>query len=733
MKILMLTDRMDVGGAETHIAELALGLMRLGVTVEIASGGGKASDELGSAGILQHRMPFFSHNPIRLLICRRRLRALIRESGYDLIHAHARIPALLLRGLRTGVPRVVTVHAKFYSNRILRRLCYWGDRTVAVSEDLRAYVCDTYGVSGERVRVIHNGIDCRKFSPSPKKEKQNALRVLFASRLDEDCAMGAELLCQIAPALCRAHPTMEISIAGGGDASPRIRHLAEHANRVLGKEAIRMLGSVSDMPALLREQDIFVGVSRAAMEAAACGCAVILCGNEGYLGILDPSRHREAVLSNFCCRNGDKPYAPRLECDLRLLSDRDTRRRVAQGAMELIRTAFNAERMCEKTLALYRRLIHPPYRKKLLVGGYFGCGNAGDDAILLGFLEGLHDVAPDVQVQALTADPARAEGRFGIRCVNRKNPFAVRFVMRHADMFICGGGSLLQNVTSQRSLRYYLTLLRMAKRARCKTVLYAAGIGPIRGTCAQKSLQRVLSDCDYISLRDPDSMRFLQKLGVDHALLHEGADPALLTPTPPLTRAAAILGVYPKVLEKRRLCVVLRRTPSGTEHLWQSVATATKIICQRHGLAPLFLCFSDEDKEPTYAVCHSLGVPFVSVREVGDLAALIRDSIGVLSMRLHALVLAAASSTPAIGIATDPTDGKIAAFSRLVGQELVVYPRPSVGELVDAAEAFFSSSPTQKSNLTASAVDDLRKKARKDLANIAEMLYNNEDSTRTGP
>lgn len=729
----MLTDRLDTGGAETHIAELMRGLRKMGATVECVSSGGRVADLLASEGFRQHCLTLCTHNPIRLLWLRRQIKSLIRRRGYDIVHAHARIPALLLRGLkRMGCVRVTTIHAHFRTTPLLARICYWGERTVAVSEDLRAYLCDTYGVSGERVEVISNGIDCNRFLPCEERRSRHRVRLLFASRLDGDCSRGAELLCRVAPALCRTYPSLQIGIAGGGSELERIGALAESVNTSLERTCITVYGQVEDMTSLLQEHNIFVGVSRAAMEAAACGCAVVLCGNEGYLGILDENTLDKAALSNFCCRGAPTAQAAQLDCDLRRLLDNPALcRALGSAAREWVLTECNAESMCEKTLALYRRLLHPPYRRRLLVGGYFGCGNAGDDAILLGFLEGMHESAPDVQIQALSAKPSLAERRFGIRCICRKNPFAIRYALRSTDMFVCGGGSLLQNATSRRSLHYYLSLLRMAKRAGCITVLYAAGIGPIYGDGAQKKLARVLSACDYISLRDPDSLRYLTKLGIERSLLHEGADPALLMPIPPPSRTAALLQEAQCAHSRHRLCIILRHTPTDSAHLWRSVVIAARILCRRWNLQPLFLVFCNEDALAVQAVCEASATPLLSVRSVGDLAAILRDSHGILSMRLHALILAASSATPAVGLSTDPDDHKIAAFARLSGQEVLPYPRPSVAELVSLLDSHVSNPSPQNAALIAEAVAELRKKAWKDLANIVEMLYNKGDATET--
>jgi glycosyltransferase involved in cell wall biosynthesis len=148
--------------------------------------------------------------------------------------------------------------------------------------------------------------------------------------LDRDCSLGAELLLRIAPSLLRQFPDTEISIAGGGNDYERIQALSEETNRIVGRDVVTLYGQVENMPSLLKEQDIFIGVSRAAMEASACGCSVILCGNEGYLGVMDKITIKQAAFSNFCCRDARAADTYRLQNDLVfLLSSPTERRRIA--------------------------------------------------------------------------------------------------------------------------------------------------------------------------------------------------------------------------------------------------------------------------------------------------------------------------------------------------------------------------------------------------------------------
>ena len=122
MKILILTDKLDIGGAETHIALLARELMENGHEVTVVSAGGAVAERLKSSKITHVSMPLGTHSPIRWLILRHKIRKLIRREGFEVAHAHARVPALLIYGVRRlGCAEIVTVHAKFRAG-LLRRI-----------------------------------------------------------------------------------------------------------------------------------------------------------------------------------------------------------------------------------------------------------------------------------------------------------------------------------------------------------------------------------------------------------------------------------------------------------------------------------------------------------------------------------------------------------------------------------------------------------------------------------
>ena len=723
MKILLLTDRMGTGGAETHIAQLALGLTEMGNAVSILSSGGVLADELEWQGIRQYRTLPMTRSPFRILSLRRYVRRLIKREHFDILHAHARIAALLIRGCEAyGAAPIVTAHAHFHSNPLLSRICFWGRYTVAVSEDLRAYLRSTYRVDAERIRVIPNGIDLKKFRPRQEERPQS--RILFASRMDRDCSLGAELLCRLAPRLSAMHPDLTITVAGGGNDTDRIARLAEEVNQSVGKEIVSLVGWVQDMPSLLAKHDLFVGVSRAAIEASASGCAVILCGNEGYSGILTRESADDAMIGNFCARGCPAPTAERLESDLcRLLSDPDHKRQIAEEASAIVRQRLGSDRMCRETLTLYHRAVKSPPQRTLTVCGYFGCGNTGDDAILLGLTEALQSACPSLHLIALTKAPRRDRRRFGIECVGRKRPLAILGAALRSDALMFGGGSLLQNLTSTRSLSYYLGLICLAKHLRLRVCFCAAGIGPLIGKRQLLRTRDALNTCHYISLRAETSVRLLRSIGVDPAKLHVGADMAFLMPTPPPERAVFLAKEYDIPKEQHILCVVLHGGKE-TAHMRAVMLSALHILCQRHHLMPVFLIFDpSKDRAATLAASHALGGRVISLWEPSDAVSILSRADALIAMRLHALILSTVAGTPAIGIPTDSRDDKISAFADSVGQEVILPEELGVGNLVAKTEQLIASRDSLRPILSDS-VTEMRKKARKDLANILEMIYN---------
>ena len=116
-------------------------------------------------------------------------------------------------------------------------------------------------------------------------------------------------------------------------------------------------------------------------------------------------------------------------------------------------------------------------KKKILISGYYGFDNSGDDAILKAIVKDLKENNSSIEITAFSNNPTFTEKIYDINAVNR---FGIRDVFRaikNCDLFISGGGSLLQDVTSTRSLLYYIALMKIAKLFNKPVMVYALFIG----------------------------------------------------------------------------------------------------------------------------------------------------------------------------------------------------------------------------------------------------------------
>ena len=203
MKILMVTTGMDIGGAETHISELCFALKKRDISVFVASAGGVYVSKLQENGIPHITLPLNRKTPAALYKAMQGLEKLIRQEKFDIVHAHARIPAFLCGKLRRryGFHFITTDHLDFKVTPLLKKLTDWGEFTFAVSEDLREYLKKNYNLNPQRIALTVNGIDTDRFSPQKNNtDLRKSLKigertvVLHISRLEKNLSLCVRAL-----------------------------------------------------------------------------------------------------------------------------------------------------------------------------------------------------------------------------------------------------------------------------------------------------------------------------------------------------------------------------------------------------------------------------------------------------------------------------------------------------------------------------------------------------------
>lgn len=154
---------------------------------------------------------------------------------------------------------------------------------------------------------------------------------------------------------------------------------------------------------------------------------------------------------------------------------------------------------------------------KYIVSGYIGFDNFGDELIARLLTRKLKSGGAE-KITLISASPEKTSKLHG---VNSCSMFGFLKPLLEADVLISGGGSLLQDVTSFKSLMYYLCVIFAAILAGKKVIIFAQGIGPVNSAAGQILTRFALKRCSEISVRDRESQVLLKNWGIDSALVRD--------------------------------------------------------------------------------------------------------------------------------------------------------------------------------------------------------------------
>ncbi|MDX2229726.1 MAG: polysaccharide pyruvyl transferase CsaB [Leptolyngbyaceae cyanobacterium bins.349] len=300
---------------------------------------------------------------------------------------------------------------------------------------------------------------------------------------------------------------------------------------------------------------------------------------------------------------------------------------------------------------------------RAILCGYYGMGNGGDEALLASLLQML---PPAITPIVLSGNPVQTHDRYGVAAIPRKDAIAVAQAMRQAQVFIWGGGSLIQDATSAISPLYYLGLMQLAQRLGLKTIAWAQGIGPLKRPQTRWLARQTFSRCTAISVRDRGSA----------ALLTEWHLPFTLSPDPvwamesepveglwnlPAPRVAVNLRSHPKL------------TPTHLNHLTQALIAFQKATQTCILLVP-FQTSQDlaiaEQIQPQLPGDSKI----MRLDDPQQLKGLFRGVEMAIAMRLHGLIMAAAEECRCFALSYDPKVSQLMQDVSIPGWELDQIP-----------------------------------------------------------
>ena len=300
--------------------------------------------------------------------------------------------------------------------------------------------------------------------------------------------------------------------------------------------------------------------------------------------------------------------------------------------------------------------------KRLVLAGYFGRGNLGDDAILLGFTRSIKDLPYHYTI---IGTPEVLMRDYGLRGVSHSDMRAVGAAIQEADALVFPGGSIFQDVSSTRSVAYYANLVKVAKKANKKVVMLGQGVGPLNGFFGKKMATSAFSAADLIAVRDRESVTTLNSLGV-RGSFRVTADMAFLLPRPG-EEGQSQFGVG----DMKSVGLSARPAGGDTKNVIKVFSQLMKLLFDNRWVPAMI----EMDREMDRPLIDKLGKEFGGkVPEIKGLTSPIQlqqrlmRMDAVIGMRLHAGILATSVGEPANMVSYDP---KVNAFANSMG-----YPTP---------------------------------------------------------
>lgn len=283
--------------------------------------------------------------------------------------------------------------------------------------------------------------------------------------------------------------------------------------------------------------------------------------------------------------------------------------------------------------------------KKIVISGYYGFENLGDEAVLEGIITLLG--AAEVEITVLSARPEITSKRYGVKSIGRYSIIQILAALAEADLFISGGGSLLQDVTGSFSVPYYLSLAWLAKLQGVKTVYYAQGAGPLNKFWSRKLTALSLNRFNLLGVRDQGSYNLLKQIGVKQKLN--------LTVDPVFALADFEYNLHKKIKGKLEIGVAVR--PWSADYISELAAGLNRFSAESSCKFLLFSFHKGSDEKTAVQLQKLLKAESELVKlpnQPNKALSFFSELDLFVGVRLHSLIFALLNQIPLLAISYDP-------------------------------------------------------------------------------
>jgi polysaccharide pyruvyl transferase CsaB len=305
--------------------------------------------------------------------------------------------------------------------------------------------------------------------------------------------------------------------------------------------------------------------------------------------------------------------------------------------------------------------------RRAVLCGYYGMGNGGDEALLATLLQML---PKDVQPLVLSASPKATENLHQVEASDRYSVFGLINEFKRSDVFIWGGGSLMQDATSARNPIYYGGLMGLAQGMGLQTVAWAQGVGPLKGKLSKWIAKRSFQGCTSVSVRDRQSAKLLADWQVE----------SIVAPDPVWALEATPIDIY-RDIPSPKVAVILRSHPALTSCRLATITEALQKLQAQTDAHVLLIPFQPiQDKAIAQAICDALNQKLPNHSQViiqkdpRKLKGIFHGVDLAIAMRLHGLIMAASEGCQCSAISYDPKVSYLMEDLEISGWELENLP-----------------------------------------------------------
>lgn len=350
----------------------------------------------------------------------------------------------------------------------------------------------------------------------------------------------------------------------------------------------------------------------------------------------------------------------------------------------------------------------------LLLAGYFGSGNLGDDALLLGFVHGL---GGGFELTVLSGAPEETFRLYGLTSVPRKDMAAVSKAISACDALVFPGGSIFQDASSVKSVAYYAQLVKLARKAGKRVFMLGQGVGPLTSFLGKRMAAGAFNAAEFIAVRDPASMAALKDLGVQRRTVVT-ADCALLLPSPP--EAPGSEGF--QVGNMRTVGIAPRPVGKKDKDTVKLFADLSRLLFTANFMPVLIEMDRNVDGVLIDEISKMQGGKVPSIKKLStpmQLQQRLARMDSVIAVRLHAGILAATVGIPPFMVSYDP---KVTAFAKLLDVGLAPQIEGLTAQRLFDAFVSFQKDRERNAKVVVKKTEELANLARQNVELLRECL-----------